>query len=563
MNEKLLFASVVMLALMPGWKTCAAEPDLTAHSRQFKRELVKVTDGIHVAVGYGLANSILIEGKNGVVIVDTLECAEVAQAVRAEFRKLTRSPVRAIIYTHHHPDHIFGARIFAGEDRPTIYAHRSLPGEFDKGFTGARPAIATRAVRMYGLPLDDRQRINAGVGARLALDERSTLAYLPPTKTFAERLSATIADVTLELVHAPGETEDHLFVWLPEQKVLLCGDNFYHSFPNLYTIRGTPYRKVKGWIDSLDRMRDLKPAYLVPSHGQPLAGTERIAAVLTDYRDAIQYVHDQTLRGLNRGLTPDELVESIKLPPHLARAPYLQEYYGKVSWCVRSIYNGHLGWFDGDATELLPLPPRDRAERMAALAGGEENLLRHAEEAVEKKDHQWALELTGHLLRLNAKNEKARVVRVRALSALGASQGNAPAHNYYLTQAWELREGKAARSPVRLSRDAAHALSLGVLFESLAARLDPAASKDVVRSASFRFSDTEETFTVHVRRGVAEVRARLDAGPELEVSADSKVWKEVLTGVCKLDDAFTNGKVKLLRGERRALDEFMDLFRSK
>src|SRR5215813_3539555 len=156
MNEKLLFASVVMLALMPGWKTCAAEPDLTAHSRQFKRELVKVTDGIHVAVGYGLANAILIEGKDGVVIVDTLESAEVAQAVRAEFRKRTARPVRAIIYTHHHPDHVFGARIFAGENRPAVYAHRSLPGEFDKSLTGARSAIATRSVRMYGLPLDER-----------------------------------------------------------------------------------------------------------------------------------------------------------------------------------------------------------------------------------------------------------------------------------------------------------------------------------------------------------------------------------------------------------------------
>src|SRR5205085_1990698 len=131
-----------------------------------------------------------------------------------------------------------------------------------------------------------------------------------------------------------------------------------------------------------------------------------------------------------------------------------------------------------------------------------------------------------------------------------------------LTQAHEMREGKPARSPVRLSRDAAHALALSVLFESFAARLDPEASKDIVRSASFRFPDTGEVFTVHVRRGVAEVRSRLDAGTDLDVRADSKVWKEVLTDLCKLDDAFASGKVKL-RGERRRLDEFMDFFRSR
>jgi len=153
-------------------------------------------------------------------------------------------------------------------------------------------------------------------------------------------------------------------------------------------------------------------------------------------------------------------------------------------------------------------------------------------------------------------------VRLRALTALGEGQSNAPARNYYLTQALEMREGKPARSPVRLSRDAAHALTLGVLFESFAARLDPEASKEVVRSVAFRFLDTGEVFTVHVRRGVAEIRSRLDAGAELDVSADSKVWKEVFTGLCKLDEAFASGKVKL-RGERHRLDEFMDLFGSR
>ena len=105
----------------------------------------------------------------------------------------------------------------------------------------------------------------------------------------------------LELVHAPGETNDQLFVWLPEKRVLLPGDNFYRAFPNLDTIRGTLYRDVLQWVESLDRMRERRPEHLVPSHTRPLSGADAIHAALTDYRDAIQFVHDQTIRGINRG----------------------------------------------------------------------------------------------------------------------------------------------------------------------------------------------------------------------------------------------------------------------
>ena len=554
------FAALTALAL--ALMSRAAGADLDAHSAEFKRGVVKVTDGVYVAVGFGLANSILLEGKDGVVIVDTLECAEVAQEARAAFRKLTTKPVKAIIYTHHHADHVFGARVFAAGGKPEVYAQRSLPGSFARSLAGVRPAVGRRSTRMYGLTLGARRAPNEGVGPRLALDERSTLAYLPPTKTFTDKLDLEVAGLSLQLVHAPGETDDHLFVWLPQKKVLLCGDNFYRSFPNLYTIRGTSYRHVRGWIDSLDRMRDLGAEFLVPGHTRPLSGTANVQGVLTDYRDAIQYIRDQTLRGLNAGKTADELAAAVTLPPHLARSPYLQEYYGKVTWSVRSIFDGHLGWFDGDAVRLLPLPPKERAERMAALAGGVEALLRRAEEAVTKKDYQWGAELAGYLLRLDADNKKARSLRAQALEALGGAQQNAPARNYYLTQAKEARENIVVRSPVKLNRQTAHALSLATLFELTATTLDPEASKDVTRSVVFKFPDTGKAFTIHVRRGVAEVRARADAGAELIVTADSRTWKEVLTRLLKVDDALAGGQVKVT-GEGKRLKEFLGLFRIK
>ena len=165
---------------------------------------------------------------------------------------------------------------------------------------------------MFGTFLDDAALVNAGIGPCLGIHENSTMGLVRPTHTFEETLEQEISGVRFELVFAPGETNDQIFVWLPDKKVLLPGDNIYQSFPNLYTIRGTPYRDVNKWVESLDKMRALRPEHLVPSHTMPISGADKIYEILTDYRDAIQYVHDQTIRGMNRGLTPDELVETIR-----------------------------------------------------------------------------------------------------------------------------------------------------------------------------------------------------------------------------------------------------------
>ncbi len=210
-------------------------------------------------------------------------------------------------------------------------------------------------MRMFGNYLPEDEMVNDGIGAFLGIDSDSRLFAMPPTHTFSDQLKLKIAGVDIELVHAPGETNDQIFVWLPQQRVLLPGDNIYKAFPNLYTIRGTPYRDVSQWVDSLDKMRQRQPQFLVPSHTRPIVGAEQVDATLQVYRDAIQFVHDQTVRYMNKGLTPDQIVERVRLPEHLASHPYLQEFYGKVDWSVRSIFGGYMGWFDGNSSTLLPL----------------------------------------------------------------------------------------------------------------------------------------------------------------------------------------------------------------
>jgi alkyl sulfatase BDS1-like metallo-beta-lactamase superfamily hydrolase len=179
----------------------------------------------------------------------------------------------------------------------------------------------------------------------------------------------------------------------------------------------------------------------LPSHTRSISGKDQVYETLTAYRDAIQFVHDQTIRGINQGLTPDELVEVVKLPPHLAEHAYLQEYYGKVEWSVRGVFNGYLGWFDGDAANLEPVDPDERAAGMASLAGGADGLLLAARDALDEEQYEWAAELTTHLIRLDPRSSEVKRIKAAALRALGRRQINANARNYYLTQALEL-EGK-------------------------------------------------------------------------------------------------------------------------
>ncbi len=569
LNLRLLICSLLGLIIIsacsqsqpPERLEVESNPDLAAHSAEFKQEVIKVIDGVYVAVGFGLANSVLLEGDDGVVIVDAMESAEAARPVKEAFNKITSKPVKGIIYTHFHSDHTQGAVVMAGKDNPEVYSHESTLYYLKRIASVTRETTYRRAMRQFGTLLPEGGLVNCGIGPELKFNESSTIAILPPTRTFGnDPLELDIAGLKLVLMHAPGETPDQIFIWLPQKKVLLPADNFYKSFPNLYAIRGTAYRDVTLWVKSLDKMRALGAEYLVPHHTRPIAGADKIYQTLTNYRDAIQYVHDQTIRLMNQGLLPLEIVERVKLPAHLARQSYLHEYYGTVPWSVRAIFEGYLGWFGGNATDLFPLSPPERAKRFVDLAGSEQRLIDHAKQAVAKKDYQWALELCDQLLQINLDSEVVRELKAEALKSLGSQQIAATARNYYLTQALEI-EKKLHIGMLKIKdKEMVHNVTLEGIFEGMAVNLDPEKSADVDIVAGFRFPDAGEAYTVHVRRGVAEIQPHFPDNPDISLTVDSKVWKEVVTG-------FRNPAVALVKdvdkeGGTLKIIEFLGLFKS-
>jgi alkyl sulfatase BDS1-like metallo-beta-lactamase superfamily hydrolase len=423
----------------------AGREKLRAHSQEFRPEVIKVTDGVYVAVGFSLGNAILIEGSDGVIVVDTLTSIGDARAVKAEFDKISRKPVRAILYTHHHADHVGGATVFAGSDQPDVYAHASLIAERAGNLANLGHAGRDGGNQFGGPLIPDSMHINDGVGPQLT-NAGGGAGYLPPTKTFSgDEMTITVAGVRMQLVHAPAETSDATFVWLPDKKVLLPGDTFYHAFPNLYAIRGTRLRPVDTWIASLEKLIAMQAEYLVPSHTRPISGAAAVRTALTAYHDGIKSVLDQTLAGIKEGLRPDELVERVKLPADLGASPYLQEFYGTVSWSVRAIYTDYIGWFDGNATNLFPLSTTDRAAAILDLAGGEMPVLTKARAAFDQKNFQLTAELIDYVLAVDPKNRDAIALKARALTELGERQISANGRNFYLSSAQYLIQSGAGR----------------------------------------------------------------------------------------------------------------------
>lgn len=401
---------------------------LAAQLSQNTPELIRVNEHVYCATGYALANVTFVLTARSVVVVDTTEGQAPAQAALHDFRKVSPLPVSYIIYTHHHGDHINGAKVFAGPDTKVIAQQNHID-----------------EIRKYRLLSGYNRKLNmvqwaANVprearGATLGVDllHPGESGYLPPEITFDQEYKFTEGGVRFELYHTAGETVDHLMVWLPGFETLLPGDLFYWSFPMLAS-PGKPDRPVLEWAASLDRMRLLHPACLVGSHSRPLTGREAIDAALDNYARAIRYVYDETVKRINGGEPLYQIRQEVRLPADLAALPYLQPVYGTVAWAVNGIFRQSTGWYDFDPAHLNGGDPVPLARALVAAAGGAAGILDRARQAQSEGQLQLALELAEVVL--TAGNDAAaHRLRADVLEHLAAQTANGIARNFYLQAA--------------------------------------------------------------------------------------------------------------------------------
>jgi len=543
-------------------KTSQVE-NLIEHSKEFERKIYSYsTPGgkIHVAIGFGIANSIMVEGDGGNIIIDSSDSTYEAEEIYKLFKQKNSNPIKAIVYTHNHGDHTFGTAYYltTQKERPKIIAHQSTDYYMQRILGIINPIISTRSTRMFGTALPEDDVINVGIGKSLNIS-KSPFGYVSPDTTFEDELKINIAGVNIELYHAPGETNDQLFVWLPNHKSLMPGDNIYKTFPNLYTIRGTTHRDVMGWVSSLDHMRSFNSEYVFPSHTKPIVGLEVISDTFILYRDAIQFVHDQTVRLMNQGLYPDQIIELVDLPESIKKSPFLNEFYGTVRWSVKSIYNGYLGWFNGNPAELDPLSRKEEAQKFANLVGGEEALFLAFQNAVNDKEMQWALELSDRLMALNFSIAEVESLRREALLYIGTRSSNPNKRNYFLTSALELSDSFVSFEETERTSEGVKEISIDTIFSILSVRLNPEKVINKNMNVCFYFSSGLRK-TISIRNQVAAISNEIANPCAISVKATELNFKMAISGLANPVMALASGDIEV-DGSNTDFLQFLTYFR--
>ena len=490
---------------------------------------------------------------------------EFAEPVAEGFRWITDKPIRAVIYTHVHPDHISGVKAFVSDEEVRsgaveIVALDELTDHLARDSGLLAPVLARRAMYTFGfqLPRDDTGNVGSGLGPPNIPGRRS---FIAPTRTFAGQEEIDIAGVRLTLIHLPSETDDQVVVWSEDDRVLLSADVIQgETFPNIYALRGTGFRNPMVWARAIDRLRRLRPETLIPHHGRPVSGAAAADGVLTAYRDAIQYLHDQTVRLINKGATPDELMEHVAMPPHLAGHEWLGEFYGSYKHSAPAIYAGYVGWFDGDPAKLDPPPRQERAARYVALMGGRDALLREARKALDDGDAQWSAELTGWLVAADTGDREARALRADALRRWGLAQANTNWRNWALTAALELEDKlKPPRGLPFGLPDTVRTFPMSRMIETMTVRLRAEAALDKHVTVAFETTDTDEACALEVRRGVCQFHADPPEDADIRLRFSRAFLESTVTGGAGFPAGIAAGGVTAV-GDTAAIDAFFALF---
>jgi len=389
----------------------------------------EILDGVLFYKGLASANT--VDTGAGLVMLDTGAVNDTRRLHEAVRRWRAEAPLRAAVFSHHHVDHIFGVTPFEQEadergwPRPLVYGHAGLRGNFDryKKTAGWNAAIN---VRQFAIPVE-----------RMRWFEQ----YRYPDVEYVDRMTFRTGELTFELHHARGETDDATWTWTPERKLLAPGDLFIWAAPNA----GNPQKVQRycgEWASALREMAALGAETMLPGHGMPIFGGDRVRTALTDTADLLDSLESQTLALMNQGATLDRVLHEVELPQALLEKPYLRPIYDHPQFILRNVWRLYGGWYDGEPDNLLPAPRREQAAEWVALAGGVGAVLKRVEALRAEGNLRLACHLVEYAVIVEPESTDVHAARASVYAARAQEQDSSMARNILNHAALASEQGK-------------------------------------------------------------------------------------------------------------------------
>ena len=532
--------------------------------------LFEVCDRIYQIRGFDLANMTLIEGETGVIVVDTLTSIEGARAGLELYREHRGPrPVTAVLYTHTHGDHWGGARgVVSDADvrdgrvpiiAPNLFMEFAVSENVIAGY-----AMLRRAQYQFGrfLPRGVRGQVDCGLGKTVAFGTTSLLAPTDFIMATGER--RTIDGVEFVFQMAPeSEAPAEFHFYLPQFKALNLAENASHNLHNLLPFRGAEVRNATAWsgyINEALQMWGSEADVLLGQHHWPVWGNANVQTYLKQQRDLYKFLHDQTMRLINHGLTPSEIADTIKMPESLEGAWHTRGYYGHYRHNVKAIYQRALGWYDGNPAHLDPLPPVASGKKFVAYMGGADQVLAKARKDFAAGEFRFVAEVLNHLVFAEPGNEDARTLLADTYEQLGYASESATWRNAYLFGAQELRQGSGqARSRDPISPATARSLRTGQLLDCLAVRLNGPAAEGKRLVLNLQFEDTSERFVLNLENcALTHVSGSQDANADATLTLDRQTFENLVLQTTTIGEAIEAKKARAV-GKASAFQQLIDL----
>jgi alkyl sulfatase BDS1-like metallo-beta-lactamase superfamily hydrolase len=545
-----------------------AHPAMIQQNKRLEEQLYKVGEKAWTYVGNGLSNQSFVEGPTGLIVIDTGECVEEMELALSAIRQETQAPIVACIYTHFH--YVAGTTAVlkeSGNENLPIYGHDGIEANLLRFGGEVGPRSARGLVHQFAvvLPEDGPDGIvNVGLGRFLRNPRHApfTHGHVPANHTINETTEFSIAGLKVKLIPAPSDATDSITIWFSELK-LAANNLLWPALFNVFAIRGEEYRDPRILLKGLDGLEALGADYLMGTHGPPIEGSTQVQDSIINYRDSIQYMWDQTVRGANLGLTLDELTSFVQLPSQFKDSYLTTQLYGVVEHHVRQIYNGLFGWFDEDESKLFPTPSPERAQKLIAGFGGKPDVRLTIDKAIEEGDYRWAIELSTWLVRCefnsysraDAGEQEDRDRLALSLRGVAQSTTSANIRNWCLTRALELEgtlnlerfRGHRFRVAEVMNRPAAQSVSI------LKVLLVPEKAADFDQEIRIIFDDGT-TAGLRIRNQVAVPTDGNNA--EITLTISHQQWAQLLGGKSNLVQLLSEDELEATPGNEEIIRFF-------